>query len=259
MIDTSDVRRVIGAPLYDRDGAKVGTVDQVYLDDDSGQPEWLTVNTGLFGSRETFVPVRDAALTEDGVKAPYPKGQIKDAPHVDTVDSHLSADREAELYRYYGLAGSPSQPAAGAPSSGSPAAGAVGHDTSGPTTDDAMTRSEERLHAGTEQVQTGRARLRKWIETEEVQVTVPVSRERARLETEPITDTNRDRAFAGPELSEEEHEVILSEERPVVAKETVPVERVRLTKDVEHSEETVSDSLRKERIAAEGDGLDTDR
>jgi uncharacterized protein (TIGR02271 family) len=119
-----------------------------------------------------------------------------------------------------------------------------------------MTRSEERVRTGTEQVQTGKARLRKWVETENVNVTVPVTKEKARLETEPITDANRGDALDGPDLSDEEHEVTLSEERPVVQKETVPVERVRLTKDVEQTEETVSTEQRKERIAAEGDVVD---
>ena len=131
--------------------------------------------------------------------------------------------------------------------------GQVGHDTSGPNTDDAMTRSEEQVHAGTEKVTAGKARLRKWVETEDVNVTVPVTKEKARLETEPITDANRGSALDGPDISEEEHEVTLTEERPVVAKETVPVERVKLTKDTEQHEEQVSEQVRKERVATDGD------
>src|SRR5207244_11078818 len=104
--------------------------------------------------------------------------------------------------------------------------GTQGYDTSGPTTDDAMTRSEERLDVGTEQVQSGKARLRKWVETENVQVDVPVKKEKARLVTEPVTDANRGDATSGPDITEDEHEVTLSEERPAVSKETVPVERV---------------------------------
>jgi uncharacterized protein (TIGR02271 family) len=116
-----------------------------------------------------------------------------------------------------------------------------------------MTRSEEQVHAGTEKVTAGKARLRKWVETEDVNVTVPVAKEKARLETEPITEANRDSALAGPDISEDEHEVTLTEERPVVAKETVPVERVKLSKDTEQSEAQVSEQVRKERIEAEGD------
>jgi uncharacterized protein (TIGR02271 family) len=126
--------------------------------------------------------------------------------------------------------------------------GTVGHDTSGPTTDDAMTRSEERLNVGTEQREAGRARLRKHVVTEQQTVNVPVSREEVRLEREPITDANVGNATSGPNISEEEHEVILNEEVPVVTKETQPVERVRLSKETVTDTETVSDEVRKEQI-----------
>jgi uncharacterized protein (TIGR02271 family) len=138
----------------------------------------------------------------------------------------------------------------------------VGHDTSGPTTDNAMTRSEERLNVGTQRTEAGRARLRKFVVTENVTQTVPVSREEVRLEREPITDANVGNAMDGPAISEEEHEVVLEAERPVVEKEAVPVERVRLDKETVTDHETVSDSVRKEQIemeGAEGTTLDRDR
>jgi uncharacterized protein (TIGR02271 family) len=104
------------------------------------------------------------------------------------------------------------------------------------------------MRVGTERVEAGRARLRKHVVTEHVTQTVPVKREEVRLEREPITDANVGSAMDGPDISEEEHEVTLTEERPVVAKETVPVERVRLTKDEHVGEETVSGEVRKEQI-----------
>ena len=118
------------------------------------------------------------------------------------------------------------------------ARGTVGHDTSGPTTDDAMTRSEERLTVGTRSEEIGRARLRKYVVSENVTETVPVSREEVRVEREPITDANVGNAMDGPAISEEEHEVTLHAERPVVAKEAVPVERVRLDKQTVTDQET---------------------
>ncbi|MDX6222324.1 MAG: hypothetical protein QOD91_1378, partial [Frankiales bacterium] len=127
-----------------------------------------------------------------------------------------------------------------------------GHDTSGPNTDDAMTRSEERLRVGTENVQTGVARLRKYIVTENVTQTVPVSHEEVRIEREPITDSNRDAAYSGADLSEEEHEITLTGERVVTAKETVPVERVKLATDTVTGEQQVDETVRKERIDTEG-------
>jgi uncharacterized protein (TIGR02271 family) len=114
-----------------------------------------------------------------------------------------------------------------------------------------MTRSEEELRVGTARQEAGRARLRKYIETEYVQTTVPVQHEEVRVEREPITDGNVDQALDGPEISEEEHEIVLHEEQPVVEKRTVPKERVRLEKDTVTEERQVGDEVRKERI--EGD------
>jgi uncharacterized protein (TIGR02271 family) len=111
-----------------------------------------------------------------------------------------------------------------------------------------MTRSEERLHVGTESVPVGRARLRKYVVTENVTTTVPVSHEEVRLEREPITDGNLDSALSGQDITEAEHEVQLHAERPVVSKETVPVERVRLTTESVAGEEQVSEEVRKEQI-----------
>jgi uncharacterized protein (TIGR02271 family) len=133
-------------------------------------------------------------------------------------------------------------------SRGDAGAASAGRDVSGTNTDDAMTRSEGRLRVGTERVETGRARLRKYVVTENVTQTVPVSHEEVRVEREPITDANATAAMDGPAISEEEHEVVLHEERPVVAKETVPVERVRLDTDTVTDQETVSDEVRKEQI-----------
>jgi uncharacterized protein (TIGR02271 family) len=131
-------------------------------------------------------------------------------------------------------------------------AGAVGRDTSGSATDDAMTRSEERLKVGKRTEETGRARLRKYVVTEDQSVNVPVTREEVRVEREPITDANRDEALEGPDISEGEHEVTLREERPQVETEAVPVERVRLSKEKVTDEETVSGEVRKEQIDTEG-------
>ena len=122
------------------------------------------------------------------------------------------------------------------------------------TGDEAMTRSEERLNVGKETVEAGRARLRKHVVTENVTRTVPVSHEEVRLEREPITEANRDAAVSGEPISEDEHEVTLRAERPVVEKETVPVERVRLATDTVTEDAQVSDSVRKEQI----DDVDVD-
>jgi uncharacterized protein (TIGR02271 family) len=105
-----------------------------------------------------------------------------------------------------------------------------GRDAGARSTDSAMTRSEEELRVGTTQQEAGRARLRKWVEPEQVSQTVPVQRETVRVEREPITDANRDAALSGPEISEAEHEVTLQEEQAVAETVTVPKERVRWRK-----------------------------
>ena len=81
---------------------------------------------------------------------------------------------------------------------------------------------------------------------------MPVQREEVRIEREPITDANRDQAMSGAEISEEEHEVVLHEEEPIVEKRVVPKERVRLDKDTVTDEREVSEEVRKEQIETEG-------
>ena len=266
MIGTDTISRVIGQDVYDESGEKIGSASEVYLDDETGQPEWVTVRTGLFGTKESFVPIRNADLTNDGVRVPVSKTQVKEAPKIDT-DGHLSPQEEQELYRYYGM-GTGTDTAfqtTGTETTGTEttgyadtdARGTVGHDTSGPTTDNAMTRSEERLNVGTRSEEVGRARLRKYVVTENVTESVPVTREEVRVEREPITEANIGNAMDGPAISEEEHEVTLHAERAVVEKEAVPVERVRLDKTTVTEQEQVSEGLRREEIEVEG--ADTDR
>jgi len=273
MITQENIDRLLstGGNVIDNDGVKVGSVGQIYLDDQTGNPSWVTVKTGMFGTSESFAPLEGASVDGDDVRVGYSKDQIKDAPRVDP-DGDLSVEEEARLYQHYGLSApggtgnddeSQSRDADAKNQPGyqsgdervDPAgeSGVVGHDTSGPTTDDAMTRSEERLNIGTESQETGRARLRKHVVTEMVTKTVPVSREEVTIEREPITDANRGDAVDGPAISEEEHEVILHAETPVVEKETVPVERVRMGKETVTDEETVTEEVRKEQIDTEGD------
>jgi uncharacterized protein (TIGR02271 family) len=111
-----------------------------------------------------------------------------------------------------------------------------------------MTRSEEELRVGTTERETGRARLRKYVVTDQVEQTVPVRREEVRIEREPITDANAGDAMDGPAISEEEHEVVLHEEEVVVEKRAVPKERVRLDKDTVTEQREVSEGVRKEQV-----------
>ena len=270
-ITENQLSALYDATVVSEADGKIGKVGTVYLDDDTQQPSWVTVKTGLFGSAESFVPLSEANLSGDEVRVSYSKDKVKDAPRMDT-DSELSPAEEDELYRYYGLgrgtsgtqtgtqtgtaaagtAGYASGQGTSAGTSGTGTRGA-GHDTSGPDTDDAMTRSEEKVSFGTQQRESGVARLRKHIVTERVSQEVPVRREEAVIEREPITDANRGDALAGGDLTEEEHEVTLHEERAVVNKETVPVERVRLGTETVADTETVTTDARREEIEVDGD------
>jgi uncharacterized protein (TIGR02271 family) len=253
MLSTDQLGQLGNGTVYGEGGDKLGSVGQFYLDDRTGQPAWVTVKTGLFGTKASFVPLADAVAQDDGIAVPYGKDMITGAPSRD-VDDHLSAEDEAELYRYYGLQGSGqvadtrSSTETGSQDRTAGYERSAGHDTSGPNTDEAMTRSEEHLVAGTQQVEAGRARLRKYVVTETETVQVPVSREEVRLEREPITEANRGAAYSGGDITEEEHEVTLHAEKPVVSTETEAVERVRLGTETVTGTETVSGEVRKEQI-----------
>jgi uncharacterized protein (TIGR02271 family) len=277
-----DVRSWSGKTVHGSDGSKIGKVDHVYLDRETGEPTFLAIKTGLFGMKSTLAPVDGVSSDGDDLRADYTADKVKDAPNVDP-DEELSEAEEQRLYRHYGREHSfyegedrtTDYGGYGRFSSGGEAGdlrgtgtgttdrdrdftdettgrGTVGHDTSGPNTDDAMTRSEEELKVGTTQRESGRARLRKYVVTEDVQQTVPVTREEIRVEREPITDANRGDALDGPAISEEEHEVTLHAEEPVVEKQAVPKERVRLEKDAVTDEVEVNEQLRKERIDTDG-------
>ena len=210
-------------------------------------------------------PVRDQAdvraapggdAEQDGIRVPFEKATVKDAPKVDP-DGELSRDEEQTLYQHYGRDYADYDGPSGVldrdtarddRDTRSDERGGPGVDTSGRNTDEAMTRSEEELRVGTTEREAGRVRLKKYVVEDQVTETVPVRREEVRVEREPITDANVDDATDGPAISEEEHEVTLRAEEPVVEKRTVPQERVRLEKDVETDEREVSETVRSERI-----------
>jgi uncharacterized protein (TIGR02271 family) len=253
MLTQHDIQKLIGADVYETDGTKIGSAADVYLDARTGDPEWVSVKTGLFGTKQSFVPLDRASLEGDRIIVAFSKAQVKDAPRIDP-DGRLSPAEEDELYSYYGLSSTDGNLDTGQNATGQNTTGTAFDsrddraDTSGSSTDDAMTRSEERLVAGTRTEEAGRARLRKYVVTDQEQVSVPVTREEVRLEREPVTDANRGAALDGPAISEDEHEVTLHAERPVVDTEAVPVERVRLGKETVTEEQRVQGEVRKEQI-----------
>ncbi|MEU6127774.1 PRC and DUF2382 domain-containing protein [Saccharopolyspora sp. NPDC047091] len=321
MKDVKRAQDLIGSEVYDREGDRIGRVGNVYVDDADHQPEWVTVRTGLFGTKESFVPLSGAERGEKGINVGVTKEKVRDAPRVDAEQGHLSDKEGHDLYDYYGLARGSASPqqrdvphqqsgttesgttetgsggsgsAAGGMAAGGAAAGgaamAGGRTATGATEQDttktgtttsgsgkggtattgssgrtasgsatagaagdaagmtSMTRSEERLRVDTEQIETGRVRVRKYVVTEQQTVTVPISHEEVRIEREPIAESDRGSMGKSGSLGEDEQEVVLHEDRPMVSKETVPVERLRLRTELVTEERTVQDEVRRERF-----------
>ncbi|MFC9606893.1 DUF2382 domain-containing protein [Streptomyces niveus] len=280
------VGELTGLTAYDAAGEKIGSVEQAYLDNETGRAEWVTVKTGMFGMKESFVPLAGARRDENGLQIPHAKELVKEAPRMD-ADEHLDVAQEQELYDHYGLtrpsgrSGSPGMsPAAGTPAKEgmtgresmgnggrgrADAAGTAGTtggtDTSraatAPTTgrgEEDMVRSEERLRVGTEEHESGRARLRKIVVTENVTTTVPVTHEEVRVVREPIKPG--DRTIGRAPMGNAETEVILHAEEAVVRKEAVPVERVHLETEKVTEQKEVSADVRKEQVEFDAPGQD---
>ena len=90
----------IGRNAVDPQGNKIGSIGQVYVNDQTGQPDWITVNTGLFGMKEHFAPLAGSSFTGDDLVLPYDKTVVKDSPDIADA-SHLDTDEQQSLYSYY--------------------------------------------------------------------------------------------------------------------------------------------------------------
>jgi len=227
-----------GCDVYSQDGEKIGAVEEVYIDTETRRPEWIGLGTGFFGTKRVLVPAEGASFGADQVTVPYAKEHVKDAPDIDSDE--ISQETEASLYAHYGLGYSGARSETGL----SDRSRSAGKDLAEDMKDQAsITRSEEELRVGKREEELGRLRVHKWVETEQVDVPVNVRREKARVTKEPVGETVSD-----AEIGEETLDVTLREERPVVEKETVAKERIRVDKDVETETETVSGEVRKERV-----------
>jgi uncharacterized protein (TIGR02271 family) len=254
MQDTLTIDRLAsmrGTNVYSSDGDKIGSIEEIFVDEETGQPEWIGLGTGFFGTKRVVVPVTGANILEDRVTVPYSKDQVKDTPNIDSEE--ISQETEERLYAHYGLGYSERRSPTGLPE-GAPTPGpedeALESDFTSRTGEGTVTRSEEELRVGKRDVEAGRARLRKWVETEPVQSDVELQRERVRVEREPI-----DRPVSSAEIGEEEIEVPVHAEEAVVEKRVVAKEQIGLEKDLETERETVSDEVRKERVEVEGDDV----
>ncbi|WP_459384680.1 PRC and DUF2382 domain-containing protein [Arthrobacter humicola] len=327
MLTTEQIDRLLsqGANVLSGDGEKIGSIGQVFVDNEAGQPSWVTVRTGLFGMSESFVPLEGARLEGNDIVVPYNKNQVKDAPRID-ADRPLEPAEEDRLYQHYRMdsgrtytdadtadaASATRQDASGTERAETrDATGTAGYGTATPTTDAATPPTTRQDTTGTDRAQTrdatdtnraetpdatgtagygtatpttdaatppttrqdttgidraetrdatGRGRLRKYVTTETVTRTVPVQREEVRIEREPIAEEDRDEVSNRPASDDE---VILHEERVIVTKETVPVERVRIVTETVADEVTIREKVHKEHFDGESsegsEGTDASR
>ena len=272
MADFNRIEDLANATAYDVDGDKVGGVKDVYVNDTTGQPDFVSVNHGLFGGGDSIVPLRGHTLRDGELHLAFPKERIEDAPDLDE-NGHLTTEDQDAFYRHYGLENTQDVTtyetgnrfaetgAAGAGAAGAAGAGyAAGERRDVETDVDAerrdvadngeIIRSEEQLNVSKDRVETGQVRLRKYVVNETETVEVPVEREEVRVVREPITDA--DRANYDGNIGEQEASVTLSEDRVNVSKESVPVEKVSLEKDTVRDTERVSEEVRKERFETDG-------
>lgn len=235
-MSTTNTKRLaewVGHDLVDESGSKIGSIEQIFVDESSGQPEWLTVSTGFFGSKETFVPLRGLSSDGDHLVSPWDKAKVKDAPNADT-DEELSEKEQSRLYQHYGLGGG----------RGTETTSGDGGSSEGAS----MTRSEEELRVATDTHESERVKLRKWVETDQQTFTVPVRTEKAKLTREPIAGGD-----TGATIGEADEEIVLSTEEVSLDKQVVAKEKVRLEKEVVVEDEKVQADLKKEHIETEGD------
>ena len=248
-----------GTPVYSSDGDKIGSVEELFLDEDTRQAEWIGLGTGFFGTKRVLVPVAGVDVRDDAVYVPYAKDHVKGTPDLD--GDAISQETESRLYAHYGLPYSERRSETGLPERSDANADPEGiadtglqpgtPDSPGDTTEGTptVTRSEEELRVGKRETEAGGLRLHKWVETEQVEVPGDLRREKARVTREPV-----DGSVSDQEIGAEQIEVTLREEKPVVEKETVAKERIRVDKEVEMGEETVRDELRKERVDVDDEG-----
>ena len=224
---TTQAEELLGARVTGADGKVVGTVEQVFRDDVDGTPAWARVRSGKTGR---FVPLGSSQVTTDGLSVPFDTQKIMGGPNID-AGQHMSAAQAEELSRYYGLTVPAQQ-------------------NRGQLTDEEwLVRQEERIQVGKEMLETGRVRLHKYVDVEPVEQAVHIYHEEYDVERIPITAEDR---ISG-NIAEGEQEIILHEERAVLRKEIVPVERVRLRAKRVDEDTTVRDELRRERIEIEPD------
>ena len=276
-----NIKDLFNATAYDKAGEKLGSVKEVFVDEQTGQPTFVEVNHGLFGMSSSLVPLRGHDFNGDDLKLAFSKDRIENAPDFDS-DKPLTPEAQSDIFKHYQLENAQDvttyqdgnvdaeQRRDADLKTGAAGAGAAHTDTTATHTDTTartgaatgnnaadnngeIIRSEERLDVNKERVATGEARLRKYVVTDTETVEVPVEREEVRVERTPISEAEAAN-FNGTigDNDTEEASVTLHEERVNVDKKTVPVEKVNLSKETIKDTETHTEELRKEQIDTDG-------
>jgi uncharacterized protein (TIGR02271 family) len=254
----SNVQELIamrGKPVYTSDGEKLGDFEEIYHDEATGQPEWIRVKSatlgGILGTKHFLVPLAGAEFQDGGdpaIRVPYSKDRVQDAPDVE--GDEISEEEERRLYNYYGLQVSERRSETQLPEGGTQEPHQ--HPVT-PQGEISVSRHEEELQVGKRDVEYGRVRLRKWVETTPVTEEVELHRETAFVERQPV-----DRPASGAAIGEEEVEMPLHREEPVVSKETVEREQITVHPEEEIEEETVHGEVRREHVEVDDDSEDTE-
>lgn len=250
-----------GANVLSEEGAVLGTIEQLHIDDTSGDPRWVVVTPHVIGLPSYFAPLQNAILRDNTVVLPYAQATVQNSPMPSQGD-HLLPEEEQQLLRYYSHAATRDTPV-------DPAADTIPDSIASSSGDDdaVMIRSEEQLLVGTEIHETERVRLVKRVITEDVTMTVQIRREELVIERTavtdgttfyddgetPYTDAERERLYDAVEtaFNGDAVEVVLYEEKPRVEMDVVPIERIRLSRKAMTRDEVVEGQVRKEIIETE--------
>ena len=233
-LTAEQARDLRGAPVFGPSGEAIGEVESIYVDRETGRPNWFLLGSGR------VVPVSGSSVRDEGIYVPYTADDVAATPEVGTDE--ISPITEEILLSRYGLGYEDTRTEAFAREESSRPPRAQADEAE-------LVRSEEELQVAKQPVEAGRVRVRKWVETEPVSVDVELQREIARIVREPLNQ-----AVTDVEIGEAQIEVALHAEQPIVQKQAVAKERIWIQKDVEVTRQTVTDELRKERVEVEEDG-----
>lgn len=240
---TMHADQLVGAPVADCDGLTVGTVEQVFSNDVDETPSWVRIRSA---KGFHFVPLLGSRINRHGgLCVPFESTRILRVPRIG-VDRHISVEQEELLRRHFGIR----VPAQRSRAEARDRQGRAEVDDAG---SEWVIRSEERIAVNVETRESGRVRIHKYVDAEPVQQTVRVFHEELKIERLPIVAGEH---ITG-DMAECEQEVVLHEARAKITKETVPVERVRLSVRKVEEDKTVTDEIRKERIEVIDDSSDT--